>query len=70
MCQERDRVGSGGFGSEEVSGGFGRCCVKMKEVGVLEGGRCSGRVMGAVGVWWVQECVQVQRQSELVWCVQ
>ena len=46
MCQERDRVGSGGFGSEEVSGGFGRCCVNMKEVGVLEGGRCSGRVVG------------------------
>ena len=46
MCQERDRVGSGGFGSEEVSGGFGRCCVNMKEVGVLEGGRCSGSVVG------------------------
>ena len=27
-------------------------------------------MVGAVGVWWVQECVQVQRQSELVWCVQ
>ena len=51
-----------------MSGGFWRCCVKVKEVGGC--GRCSGRVMGAVGVWWVQECVQVQWKSGLVWCVQ
>ena len=31
-----------------MRGGFGRCCVKVKEVGVWEG------VVGAVGVWWVQ----------------
>ena len=29
-----------------MSGGFGRCYVKVKEVGVLEGSGCSGRVVG------------------------
>ena len=54
-------VGSGGFGSEEVS--------EWWFLEVLCEGEGSGRV-GCGRVWWVLECLQVQRKSGLVWCVQ